>query len=475
MTMTSTTPTAHDTRPTDPARDVDFIQLLFSDVSGRLKTLEVPSARWAEVRDTGWTLDGAVLLGYGDPDHSDLRLVPDPSTFVRRPWATPAGRTVGMVFCDVVDGDGQPFAADPRAVLRRAVAASEARGQRPVFGVEAEFYLLRPTGSKAAGEPADRAGYWDLGAGEEADEVCRDISEALSEMGFTVDGHHHEVCAGQRELVFRHGDALTTADRLLLLKHTARVMARRRGLSAVFMPKPLAHLYGNALHVHVSLTDTGTGTGTGAGAGTKTKTAAAELAARTDGDPLFHDAADPQGMSALFRASLAGVLDHAPALTGLGNPTVNSYKRLVPASGTPVHISWARHNRSTAFKVVGDNRAPRSLRLEMRSPDPAANPYLLFAGVLAAFADGQDRGLELPAACEEPADTLRPGDLAARGISPLPTDLPSSMRALEEDATVRDALSALTTRAFTHQARADWSAWHGVVTSWETERYADSV
>jgi glutamine synthetase len=437
---------------TDPAQHVDFIQLLFSDVSGRLKTLEVPSARWAEVRDTGWALDGAVLLGYGDPDHSDLRLVPDPATFVRRPWTTPSGRAVGMVFCDVLDADGQPFAADPRAVLRRAVAASEARGQKPVIGVEAEFYLLRPTGPGTAGEPADRAGYWDLSVGEEADEVCRDVSEALTAMGFTVDGHHHEVCPGQRELVFRHGDAMATADRLLLLKHTAHVMARRRNLSAVFMPKPLAHLYGNALHVHVSMEGTG-----------------------ANGGPLFHDTADPEGMSELFRTSLAGVLDHASALTALGNPTVNSYKRLVPASGTPVHISWARRNRSTAFKVAGDSRAPGSLRLEMRSPDPAANPYLLFAGVLAAFADGQDRGLKLQDACEEPTDTLHPDDLAARGISPLPTDLPSSMRALEEDTTVRGALSDLATRAFTHNSRADWAAWHRVVTSWETERYADSV
>ncbi|GHG49311.1 glutamine synthetase family protein [Streptomyces griseocarneus] len=444
--MTTSSPTA------GLVQDADFVQLLFTDIAGRLKTLEIPSARWAEVRDGGWTLDGSVLLGYGDPEHSDLRLVPDPSTYVRRPWTTPSGRTVGMVFCDVLDTAGRPFAADPRAVLRRAVRASEARGQRPVFGVEAEFYLLRPGSPGTAGEPADGAGYWDLSADEEADEVCRDIAEALALMGLTVDGHHHEVCAGQRELVFRHGDALATADRLLLLKHTARVMARRRGLSAVFMPKPLAHLYGNALHVHVSLEGTGESSGA-----------------------LFHDGTDSDGMSALFRGSLAGVLDHAPALTALGNPTVNSYKRLVPASGTPVHRSWARHNRSTAFKVVGNNEVPRSVRLEMRSPDPSANPHLLFAGILAAFADGQDRDLKLPAACEEPADQLTPQDLATRGILPLPTDLPSALRALEEDTTVREALGDLAADALVRNSRADWAAWHRLVTPWEIERYADSV
>ncbi|MFG2870717.1 glutamine synthetase family protein [Streptomyces sp. NPDC048338] len=444
------------TPPNEQAEDVDFVQLLFTDVAGRLKTLEVPSARWAEVRDGGWTLDGAVLLGYGDPEHSDLRLMPDPSTFVHRPWSTPSGRTVGMVFCDVLDSAGRPFAADPRAVLRRAVEASEARGQRPVFGVEAEFYLLRDTdtGTGAAGHPADGAGYWDLSVDEQADEVCRDIAEALELMGLTVDGHHHEVCSGQRELVFRHGDALATADRLLLLKHTARVMARRRNMSAVFMPKPLAHLYGNALHVHVSLDGTGAATGTG---------------------PLFHDAADPHGMSELFRHSLAGVLDHAPALTALGNPTVNSYKRLVPASGTPVHASWARHNRSTAFKVAGDTAAPRSLRLEMRSPDPAAHPHLLFAGVLAAFADGQDRALKLPEACEEAADALAAGDLATRGIAELPTDLPSALRALEQDAVVHGALGELAAGAVVRNSRSDWAAWHRIVTPWEIGRYAQTV
>ncbi|MER5636575.1 glutamine synthetase family protein [Kitasatospora sp. NPDC002227] len=433
----------------DPALEVDLVQLLFTDVAGRLKTLEVPADRWAEVRDRGWTLDGSVLLGYGDPEHSDLRLRPDPATFVHRPWTTPAGRTVGLVFCDVLDAAGQPFAADPRAVLRRAVAAAEARGQSPVFGVEAEFYLLRAAAPGTAGEPADGAGYWDLSVDEQADEVCRDIAEALALMGLTVDGHHHEVCPGQRELVFRHGGALETADRLLLLKHTAKVMARRRNLSAVFMPKPLAHLYGNALHVHVSL----------------------------DGEagPLFHDAADADGMSELFRHSLAGVLDHAPALTALGNPSVNSYKRLVPASGTPVHASWARHNRSTAFKVAGDTAAPRSLRLELRSPDPSANPHLLFAGVLAAFADGQDRALKLPEACEEPADTLTAADLAARGIAALPTDLPTALRALEEDATVRAALGELAAGAVVRNSRSDWAAWHRVVTPWEIEQYAQTV
>ncbi|MFF5128912.1 glutamine synthetase family protein [Streptomyces syringium] len=455
--MTTHAPKTESSKPiaspnTRLVQDVDFVQLLFTDIAGHLKTLEIPAARWAEVRDGGWTLDGSVLLGYGDPEHSDLRLVPDPSTYVRRPWTTVSGRTVGMVFCDVLDTAGRPFAADPRAVLRKAVRASEARGQRPVFGVEAEFYLLRPGTAGTAGAPADGAGYWDVSADEEADEVCRDIAEALAAMDFTVDGHHHEVCAGQRELVFRHGDALTTADRLLLLKHTARVMARRRGMSAVFMPKPLAHLYGNALHVHVSLEST-------------------EAAAGA----LFHDGTDADGMSALFRSSLAGVLDHAPALTALGNPTVNSYKRLVPASGTPVHRSWARHNRSTAFKVVGDNEVPRSLRLEMRSPDPAANPHLLFAGVLAAFADGQDRDLKLSEACEEPADLLTPDALATRGILPLPTDLPSALRALEEDGTLRGAMGELAADAVVRNSAADWAAWHRLVTPWEIERYAESV
>ncbi|WP_406835821.1 glutamine synthetase family protein [Streptomyces sp. AHU1] len=431
---------------------IDFVQLLFTDIAGRLKTLEIPAGRWAEVRDRGWTLDGAVLLGYGDPRHSDLRLVPDTSTLVRRPWTTPSGRTVAMVFCDVLDATGRPFAADPRAVLRRAVERSQARGQRPVFGVEAEFYLLRRSDPGATGQPADNAGYWDLGVDEQADEVCRDISEALEQMGLTVDGHHHEVCHGQREIVFRHGGALETADRLLLLKHTARVMARRRDMAAVFMPKPLAHLYGNALHVHVSLEGTG-----------------------ADSAPLFHDAADPQGMSALFRSSLAGVLEHAPALTALGNPNVNSYKRLVPASGTPVHRSWARHNRSTAFKVVGDNAAPRSMRLEMRSPDPAANPHLLFAGVLAAFADGQDRDLPLAAACEQPADELTADNLAVHGITALPTDLPSALQALAQDTTVRGALGDLAVHAVDRGARAEWSAWHRIVTPWEMEQYAETV
>ncbi len=429
----------------------DFVQLLFTDIVGRLKSLEIPVSRWDAVRRDGWTVDGAVLLGYGDPDHSDLRLVPDESTYVGRPWTTPAGRCVAMVFCDVLTPDGQPFAGDPRAVLRRAVAASRQRGQRAVFGVESEFYLLRPGPDGSPDRPSDSNGYWDLGQSEEADEVCRDISEALELMGVTVTGLHHEVCPGQREIVFQHGDAVATADRLLLLRHTARTMARRRGLTAVFMPKPLADLYGNALHVHVSLTGTDPGAG-----------------------PLFHDAADPHGMSALFRHSLAGVLEHAPALTAIGNPNVNSYKRLVPRSGTPLHRTWARHNRSTAFKVCGDNANPGSLRLELRSPDPAANPYLLFSGILAAFADGQDRELKLAGPREEAVAELSEAELASRGISSLPTDLPGALGALAQDPTVVAALGELAAHAVSQAGWADWNAWHRVVTNWETERYAES-
>ncbi|MET9356585.1 glutamine synthetase family protein [Streptomyces sp. NPDC006617] len=440
--------TSTNTSPTD----VDHIQLLFTDVAGRLKTLEIAASRWNQVQNGGWTMDSSVLLGQGGPGHGDLRLVPDPDTFVVRPWRTPSGRTVGLAFCDVLDDRGNPFAADPRARLRHAVAGSEARGQRPVFGVEAEFYLLRSCDTRPQGPPVDTGGYWDLVEQEQADEVCRDTGDALEAMGFTVLGHHHEVCAGQREIVFRHGDALVTADRLLLLKHTARTMARRRGMKAVFMPKPLAHLYGNALHVHVSLRG-------------------------TDGEaaPLFHGADDPQDMSALFRQSLAGVLEHADALTALGNPTVNSYKRLVPGSGTPVHRSWARHNRSTAFKVVGDGAEPGSTRLELRSPDPAANPHLLFTAILTAFGDGQDRGLKLSEACEEPTDTLGEAERAVRGIVPLPTDLPTALRALEENPTVREALGDLTTRAWLEASRADWNAWHRLVTPWEVDRYLDAV
>ncbi|MFF9143600.1 glutamine synthetase family protein [Streptomyces sp. NPDC014861] len=434
-----------------PDRVPDFVQLLFTDIAGRLKTLEIPGSRWEDVRESGWTVDGAVLLGHGDPAHSDLRLRPDESTRVRRPWCTASGLTVDLVFCDVLTPDGQPFAGDPRAVLRKAVEASEHREQRPVLGVEAEFYLLRPAADGTAARPADSHGYWDLGHDEQVDEVCRDVSQALELMGVTVDGHHHEVCPGQREIVFRHGGALETADRLLLLKHTARSMARRRGLKAVFMPKPLAELYGNALHVHVSLEST-----------------------RSGATPLFHDASDPHGMSELFRHSLAGVLDHAPALTAIGNPTVNSYKRLVPRSGTPIHRSWARHNRSTAFKVCGDGRVPSSMRLELRSPDPAANPYLLFSGILAAFADGQDRKLELPDPCEDAVAELSDAELALRGIGALPTDLPDALRALGDDPVVRAGLGELATHAAVSSSRADWNAWHRLVTAWETERYAES-
>lgn len=432
-------------------REPDFVQLLFTDIAGRLKTLEIPGSRWEAVRESGWTLDGAVLLGFGDPEHSDLRLRPDDRTRVRRPWNTASGLTVDMVFCDILTPDGQPFAGDPRAVLRRAVEASEQRHQRPVFGVEAEFYLLRPGADGTAGRPSDSNGYWDMGQDEQADEVCRDVSQALELMGVTVEGHHHEVCPGQREIVFRYGSALETADRLLLLKHTARSMARRRGMKAVFMPKPIAELYGNALHVHVSLESTMPG-------------------AR----PLFHDASDQHGMSELFRRSLAGVLEHAPALTAIGNPTVNSYKRLVPNSGTPIHRSWARHNRSTAFKVCGDNGVPSSLRLELRSPDPAANPYLLFSGILAAFADGQDRELKPADPCEDPVAELTDAELSLRGIEMLPTDLPCALRALGDDDVIRTRLGELATHAAISASRADWNAWHRLVTAWETERYAES-
>ncbi len=430
--------------------DMDYIQLLFTDVAGRLKSLEVPSSRWRATRDRGWSVDGSVMLGEGDRSHGNLRLVPDPDAFLVRPWHTPSGRSVGLVFCHVLDADGEPFAADARTRLRQAVVRSQARGQLPVFGAEADFYLLRDT--QPAMAPTDNGCCWDLVDQEQADEVCRDTSDALELMGCTVSGHRHEAGPGQRVIVFRHGDALATADRLLLLKHTARTMARRRGMRAVFMPKPLAHRHGNALRVHVSLSGTD-----------------------TEARPLFHDPDAPGNMSTLFQQSLAGVLEHADALTALGNPTVNSYKRLAPAPGAPVYRAWGRCNGSTAFKVAGDEAVPESMRLELRSPDSATNPHLLFTAILAAFWDGQDRGLKLPGAYEElDASPSEPGGTTCP-VGRLPADLPAALRALEEDATVLAAVGELAARSWTARGRADWHAWHQLVTPWEVDRYLESV
>ncbi|MEU8540201.1 glutamine synthetase beta-grasp domain-containing protein [Streptomyces sp. NPDC048717] len=443
--------------------DTDFVQLLFTDVAGRLRNVEIPTARWAATLASGRPLDSAAILGETGPDEEELRLVPDPGSFVLRPWRTPAGRGIGMVFCEVLDRRGRPFAGDPRAVLRRAGRLSAARGQRARFGVTAEFGLLPaeslPPGTvprAGAGHPA--AG--ETGEDERTAEICRDISEALGLMGRTVTGHHQDLRTGRWKITFEEGDALDTADRLLLFRHTAATMARRRNMTAVFSPGPQALPWSDGPRVQVSLIGTGVGTGVGTGAGTG-----------MDSRPSFHDPEESLGVPGPPSRALAGLLAHAPGLSALDTLSAPGFPGFPDAEagvageaaeacpcpacagdGTPGPRAGIRACGSATFKAAGDPGAPESTRLEIRVPGPAGNPYLLFTGILAALADeGQDRapaGASSPAAADGRAPAPTPACVAS-----VPTGLPAAIRALENDDVLCAALGEPLTRAVVRAGR----------------------
>lgn len=423
--------------------NVRFLRLQFIDVMGVLKNVELPRSQFEKALDGDIMFDGSSIEGFVRVEESDMVLAPDLSTFVVFPWSDPENR-VARVICDVRMSDGNAFAGDPRQVLKRQIEAARKLDYEMMAGVEAEFFLFhRDADGGLTRVTHDAGGYFDLTPVDLGEIARRDIVNALEVMGFEVEAAHHEVAPGQHEIDFRYADALTTADHLATFKFVVRNIAFQHGLHATFMPKPIFGQNGSGMHTHQSLF--------------------------REGENAFWDASADDGMSKVMRSYAAGLLKHARAMCAVTNPTVNSYKRLVPGFEAPVNVAWSHHNRSPMVRVPA--RRDKGTRLELRMPDPSANPYLALAVQLAAGLDGIRRKQEPPEPVDRNIWSLSVRDRRRYRIQELPRDLGEAIALSKRSSFVKDALGEHVFQYFIAAKEQEWLDYIAQVHEWEIERY----
>jgi glutamine synthetase len=428
---------------------VRFVNLQFTDVVGLVKSVTIPVHQFEDCIDHGKWFDGSSIEGFARIAESDMYLDPDLTTFSVIPWER-GPDTTAKVICDVYTPEGEPFPGDPRQVLRRALREAEALGYRFNTGPELEFFLLQlaPDGTVSL-SPHDEGGYFDLST-DLASQVRKEMVNALEALGITVETSHHEVASGQHEIDFQYDDALRTADNAVTFRYTLKAVARKFGLHATFMPKPIYGINGSGMHTHMSLADVGSGRN------------------------LFADPNDEYGLSDLAKRFAAGVLQHARGMSAILAPLVNSYKRLVPGYEAPVYVSWARVNRSALIRVPKISAGkPQSARIELRCPDPSCNPYLAFAVMLRAGLDGVKRDLPVPAPVEENLYEFDAAMLARHNVQMLPGSLREALDELERDDLVRDTLGPHVYERFIEAKRLEWEDYRLRVSSWEIDRYLE--
>ena len=427
---------------------VDFINMQFTDVMGIVKSVTMPVAELEEALTNGVWFDGSAIDGFTRIAESDMFLMPDRATYAVIPWER-GGHITARLICDVYKPNGEPFPGDPRWVLKRQLARLTELGYGYNTGPELEFFLFRKEGDQIAPLPQDRAGYFDVST-DLASEVRKDMVQALAAMGITVEQAHHEVALGQHEIDFRYAEALQTADNAITFKYTLKAIAQRHGLHATFMPKPLEGINGSGMHTHQSLY---------------------HLDGRGN---AFVDESDPYGLSVIARQFMAGLLHHARGMSAIFAPIINSYRRLVPGYEAPVYIGWANSNRSALIRVPAVRPHRRhSTRIELRCPDPACNPYLTFAVMLACGLDGISRKLPLPEPVEENLYHLTEEDLLRRNVGTLPGTLGEAIEELQRDEIVRAALGEHVFNHLVDAQKQEWDAFRKHVTQWERDRYLE--
>jgi len=429
--------------------NVKFVSLQFTDVTGAVKSLDIPVNRLNVALNEGIWFDGSSVEGFARIQESDMRLVPDPATYALLPWS-PADMRRARIFCEIYQPDESPFLGDPRGTLKRMLAQIEVRGWTYNVGPEPEFFLFKHNGPTIHPVPQDVGGYFDFSASDAAVRVRTELMDALAGMGLEVEMGHHEVALGQHEIDFEYDDALRTADNVLTLKYTVKAIAAQHELVASFMPKPIFGINGSGMHCHQSLFD-------------------------RQGKNLFFDPNEKYGLSKLAYGFIAGQLAHARALSAVVAPTVNSYKRLVPGYEAPVYIGWAQINRSALIRIPRYTPGrEKSIRAELRCPDPSANPYLALTVMLAAALDGIDNNLSVPEPLNEiNVYHLTPEDRVAMNIAELPGSLAEALRLLEGDKVLQEALGPATYESFTRAKWAEVEEYRMRVMDWEVERYLE--
>jgi glutamine synthetase len=430
-------------------RGVRLVRLWFTDVLGTLKSLAISPAELENALSDGMSFDGSSIDGFSRVQESDVLAMPDPDTFELLPWGDPKAPEA-RIFCDIHHLDGTPFEGDPRQVLRRHVQAAHDKGLTFYVAPDVEFFYFKPLVDGALPEPIDHGGYFDLTTNDVTGELRKRTIRTLENMGIPVEYSFHEDAPGQQEIDLRHTDALTMADSMMTFRLVVREVAARDNVHATFMPKPLEGVQGSGMHVHLSLF-------------------------RGD-ENAFHDGDDPYGLSDVAKSFMAGLLRHAAEITAVTNQTINSYKRLVPGFEAPVHVSWARNNRSGLIRVPIPKRGnPLATRIEYRSADPACNPYLAFSLMLAAGMRGVDEGYELPD--EADANLFEIGDevLEKLGVKQIPQSLAEALAAMERSTLVQEALGEHIFEWFLRNKRSEWRGYKTHVSAFERDRYLSAL
>ncbi len=420
-------------------KGIRFIQLWFTDLLGNPKSVEITTAALGEALYEGVGFDGSSIHGFARIDESDMIIKPDPETFMPLPWGN-----VARLICDVLKPDGSPYEGDPRWALKRALARAEEQRFSLYVGPEVEYFYFQ---SDSEIVPLDRGGYFDLVPPDKASTIRRETVLALEEIGIGVEAAHHEGAHGQQEIDLRFGDALMIADSLMTCRLLVKEVARRHGLYATFMPKPVSDQNGSGMHMHQSLF-------------------------YQDGHNAFFDPEDPLYMSTIAKGYLAGIMKHAKEITGVCAQWVNSYKRLVPGYEAPVYITWAHRNRSNMIRVpMYKPGKETATRIEFRAPDPACNPYLAFAVLLHAGLDGIDKGYPLPDPIDRDVYTMSEEERAELEIESLPGSLNEAIAAMEGSSLVRSALGDHIFEKFIANKKIEWDAYRSQVHQYELERY----
>ena len=426
-------------------RGVRLIRLWFTDVLGNLKSFAISPAELENALEDGMTFDGSSIDGFSRIQESDVLAVPDPNTFEVLPWGD-SKATEARVFCNVHNLDGSPFDGDPRQVLRRQLDKARELGFTFFVAPDIEFFYFAPPERGMAPVPLDEAGFFDLTTTDVTGSLRKQTIRTLETMSIPVEYSFHEDAPSQHEIDLRHTDALTMADSIMTFRLVVKEVAAANGVHATFMPKPLEGVQGSGMHVHLSLFQ--------------------------GDDNAFYSADDPYNLSPVAKSFMAGLLRHAAEITAITNQTVNSYKRLVPGFEAPVHVSWARNNRSGLIRVPIPKRGnPSATRIEYRSPDAACNPYLAFAVLLAAGLRGITEGYELPPEADANLFEMGDADLATLGIEQLPQSLSDSLKVMERSTLVQEALGDHIFEWFLRNKRSEWRAYKTHVSAFEINRY----
>ncbi len=426
-------------------RAIRFVQLWFTDVLGTPKTFSITPAELENALEEGMTFDGSAIDGFSRVQESDVLARPDLKTFQLLPWH-PGDVSVARVFCDILNLDGTPFEGDPRHALRRTLDKAREQGFTFFASPEIEYFYFADADPSHEPVTLDRGSYFELTTSDAATDLRKRSVLTLEEMGIPVEHAQHEDAPSQHEIDLRYTDALTMADTVMTARLVVKETARRAGVHASFMPKPLAGVQGSGMHTHLSL---------------------------FEGDSnAFAEKDDPYGLSKVAKHFMAGLLHHAHEITAVTNQWVNSYKRLVTGYEAPIHVSWARNNRSALVRVpVVKRNKPESTRVEYRSPDSACNPYLAFAVILAAGLKGIESGYELPREAATNLFAMTPEELAAEQIRTLPSSLNEAVAEMEHSELVAETLGEHVFEWFIRNKRAEWAAYKTHVSQFELDRY----